>query len=123
MSLPKRIALAILILLVAEAAGLAILPVYLKIVRGWLGIWPAPTEHFSELLGHIAWPTSVLLIVWLLRRPITRAAYLLSERMKGDNLKFGGFLEITATDFNTMDRKAAVEHVDVEPVAKAVDVA
>jgi uncharacterized membrane protein YagU involved in acid resistance len=71
-----------LILLVVEAAGLPILPIYLSIVRGWLGIWPAPAEHFADLVGHVAWPLSILLIVWLLRRPITRAAYILAERME-----------------------------------------
>jgi len=109
--LSTRVALAILILLVAEALGLAVLPVYLKIIQGWLTIWPAPAKHFADLVGHVAWPLSVLLIVWLLRRPITRAAYILAERMKSDNLKLGGFFEVTKADFNTLDRQLVADHV------------
>lgn len=69
-SLPKRIALAILILLVAEAAGIAILPIFLKIIKEWLIIWPAPTEYFSNLVGDLAWPSALLLLFFIFRRDI-----------------------------------------------------
>ena len=124
MKFGTRLLLVFLLLLVAEAAGIAIMPVFLHILAGWLLIWPAPTEHFAGMIGDLGWPLALLLICWLLRRPIRRAAYLLSERMKGDNVRFGGFLEITRTDFNTMDRRIAVEHAEAAPAAgQAVDIA
>jgi hypothetical protein len=90
----------------------------------WLTAWPPPEGHFASMIGDLGWPLAVLLIVWLFRRPLRRAAYLLSERMKGDNLKIAGFLEISRTDFNTMDRRAAVEHAQAAPaVAQSVDIA
>lgn len=122
MSLLSRIALAILILLLVEAAGLPVIPVYLRILAGWLTIWPGPTDHFASLVGDISWPISVLLIVWLLRRPITRAAYILAERMKSDNLKLGGFFEVTKAEFNTLDRQLVAEHVAPPLVIEDVNI-
>ena len=96
----------------------------LEVIGRWLTAWPPPEEHFASMVGDLGWPLAVLLIVWLLRRPLRRAAFLLAERMKGDNLEFGGFLKITRTDFNTMDRRVAVEHVEAAPaVGQAVDIA
>ena len=118
-----RVALVATILLVAEAAGIALLPNFLRISRGWLLLWPAPEEHFASMIGDLGWPLAILFIAWLLRRPLRRAAYLLSERMKDADLELGNFLKITKRDFNTMDRRA-VEHVEAAPaVAEAVDIA
>jgi hypothetical protein len=95
-----------------------------RVLARWLTAWPPPDEHFASMVAGLGWPLTALLIVWLFRRPLKRATYLLSERMKRDNLKIAGFLEITATEFNTMDPQAAVEHVQAAPaVAQAVDVA
>lgn len=124
MRLPTRILLGLTVLLLAEAAGVAIMPSLLRVLAGWLEIWPAPTEHFAALLGDLGWPIAVLLIAWMLRRPIQRAAYLLSERMRRDNLEFGGFLKITAAEFNTMDRRLLVDHTEAAPeAAQDIDLA
>lgn len=123
-SLSARFFLAVVILLIAEAAGLAIMPTFLTIIAGWLRIWPAPTEHFAGMAGDLGWPLAVLLICWLLRRPLRRAALLLAERMKRDNLELFNFLKITSAEFNTMDRHAAVDHQQAAPeVAQDVDYA
>jgi hypothetical protein len=42
--------------------------------------------------------------------------------MKSDDLKIGGFIEINAVSFNPLDREAAAQHVQVEPVGADVDV-
>ena len=122
MKLGTRIALALLILLVAEAAGVAIVPTALIVIRGWLLAWPPPEEHFASMIGDLGWPLAVLLIIWLLRQPITRAAHILAERMKTDPLKIGGFFEIgVATSFEALDRAIAATHVDVANVGDEVD--
>jgi hypothetical protein len=93
-------------------------------VSRWLTAWPRPDEHFASMVGSLGWPFTVLVLVWLFRSPLQRAVYLLSERMKRDNLKIAGFIEVTRTDFNTMDKRAAVEHAQAAPaVAETVDIA
>lgn len=117
-------ALIFLTALVSAALGADWVLGSLKIISKWALAWPPPNEHFASMIGALGWPIAILWIVWLLRRPLRRAALLLAERMKGDNLKFGGFLEITRTDFNTMDRRVAVEHVEAAPaVGQSVDIA
>ena len=95
----------------------------LHTVSRWLQGWPPPDEHFASMIGDLGWPLAVLLIVWLLRRPIRRAAYLLAERMKSDAVEIPGFLKINAVPFIPMDRRQAVEHVAVGPVGEDVDTA
>lgn len=74
------------------------------------------------MAGDLGWPLAVLLIAWLLRRPLSRAAYVLAERMKTDPLKIGGFFEIgAATSFEALDRTIAAAHVDVANVGDDVD--
>jgi hypothetical protein len=94
----------------------------LQTVSRWLTAWPPPEEHFASMIGDLGWPLAVLLICWLLRRPLRRAAHLLSERMRRDNLELFNFLKITTAEFNTMDRRVAVDHQQAAPdVAQDVD--
>jgi hypothetical protein len=93
----------------------------LHTIARWLTAWPPPEEHFASMIGDLGWPLAVLFIVWLLRRPIGRAAYLLAERMKSDAVEIPGFLKINAASFNPLDAQLAVQHVKVAPVAADVD--
>lgn len=97
MSAGKKILIALTILLLAEAAGLAIAPVLIGIISGWLLAWPPPTEHFASLLGALAWPSALLLVVYTFRRPLRTAAYYLARRFKTDKLKAGIFEVDAAT--------------------------
>jgi hypothetical protein len=102
-SIPKRIALAFLILLVAEAVGIAILPTFLKIIRGWLGIWPAPTEHFSELVGNTAWPCALLLLAFVFKRNIGALIGSLRKFSFGDTtFEFGRGLDAAEAQASTL---------------------
>ncbi|MFL6739308.1 MAG: hypothetical protein ACJ8E4_08660 [Sphingomicrobium sp.] len=106
MSLLARIGLAILVLLLVEAAGLPILPIFLMIIQRWLAIWPAPTEHFAGLAGDIAWP---LVVVYFLTRYSAHLKGFLdtvSERLKRDRVKMGPFELVPNTEVIALDRQA-----------------
>jgi hypothetical protein len=92
-----------LILLVAEAAGFAILPTFLKIISGWLGIWPAPTEHFSELVGNIAWPSALLFLAFVFKRHIGALIGSLRKFSFGDTtFEFGRGLDAAEAQASTL---------------------
>lgn len=113
--------LALAFALFGAGIGADLLLGFLHILATWLRAWPTPDEHFAGMIGDLGWPLAVLFIVWLLRRPIRRAAYLLAERMKSDDLKIGGFIEINSVSFNPLDAQSASQHVEVAPVAADVD--
>lgn len=119
--------LVILVLSLGFAFGMALAGVdvtlwMLHSIARWLLAWPPPDEHFASMVGTLGWPFAVLVIAGLLRRPITRGAYVLAERMKTDPLKIGGFFEIGAAQtFEALDRTIAATHVDVAEVGEEVD--
>ncbi len=39
-------------------------------------------EHFVELVGHLAWPVTTIILLWLLRRPISMVSTALAERIR-----------------------------------------
>lgn len=93
----------------------------LQTLSRWLMAWPTPEEHFASMIGGLSWPLAVLLIVWLLRRPIRRAAFHLAERMKSDAVEIPGFLKINAASFNPLEGQLAVQHLHAAPVVADVD--
>lgn len=84
------------LLLLEAAAGVAILPPLLRILANWLSLLPGPTEHFASVLAAWGWPLAVLLLTWVLRRPLKRAFEVLAERLGRDDVNFWGLSIVAA---------------------------
>lgn len=64
-------------------------------IGAWLRAVPGPTEHWATIISALAWPIAALLITFMLRNPITRAADKLADRFENDDIEVPGFLKIT----------------------------
>ena len=83
--------------LTCAAMGADWLLALLNIVARWLLAWPAPSKEFSEVLAAWAWPSAILILSYILRRPLRIAAHNLSKRFEKDRISVGnGLLEIDA---------------------------
>ncbi|WP_031551288.1 hypothetical protein [Parvularcula oceani] len=52
---------------------------------------PAPTEEWSEIVGHLAWPVTLILFASLLRKEVQSAAGTIARRLETDDIEAGGF--------------------------------
>ena len=52
---------------------------------------PGPTEAWADIVGHVAWPLTVLALVFAFRRELRRAAGTLSRRFASGDVKLGPF--------------------------------
>ena len=50
---------------------------------------PGPTEAWADIVGHVAWPLTVLFLVFSFRRELSRAAGTLSRRVASGDVKLG----------------------------------
>jgi hypothetical protein len=99
-------------LLMAEAAGAPIMPALLSIFAGWLRTVPRPTAEWATMISAWAWPTMILLIVLLFRRPLWIAASHLARRFRADRIKAGIFEIDAATSLiplNERDRDTEIK--------------
>jgi hypothetical protein len=80
-------------------------------VMQWLGAWlsaiPGPTEHWATILSSWSWPIAALLIVYMLRRPLRRAAHALADRIGTDDLDLWGLGVRKGDRAIPLDRAAA----------------
>ena len=52
---------------------------------------PGPTEAWAEIVGHVAWPVTVLVILSRFRPEVRAAATLIVARMRTDDIAAMGF--------------------------------
>jgi hypothetical protein len=94
--------LVILVLSLALAFGLALAGADVTLwaihtISRWLLAFPVPAKETAEILAAWAWPISVLILAFILRRPLKIAAYHLARRFRHSRIKMGGgLLEIDA---------------------------
>lgn len=82
----------------------------LKAFGAWLRAIPGPTEHWATIIAAWAWPIAALIIVYMLRKPISRAAEKLADRFENDDIEVPGFLKITGNvPLSTLKKGAVTE--------------
>ena len=52
---------------------------------------PGPTDAWAEIVGHLAWPVTLLILVFAFRTEVGRAAGSLAKRFGSGDIKLGAF--------------------------------
>ncbi len=67
----------------------------------WIGAFlreiPAPNDSWAEIIGHIAWPTLALFLIFRFRRFLSTLLLAIADRIRTDHVKIGWF-EIRPND-------------------------
>lgn len=76
-------------------------PVHAPWIVRWLAAvlnaLPAPTDSWASIIGSLAWPLMMLLLVFRFRRFIRHFLWVIADRLERDHVKLGWF-EIRAND-------------------------
>lgn len=110
--------LTVLFGLFAQAADMPIMLWVIKAIGSWFDAIPGPEEHFATLLGDLAWPSAILIIVYMLREPISKAASSLADRFARDDIEVPGFFRITGSTAPTTLKDTAVTETPGDPEAE-----
>lgn len=62
---------------------------------------PAPTEAWASIIGSLAWPLVLLVLIYRFRRFIRHYLWIIADRLEKDHVKFG-WLELKPNDQVTL---------------------
>jgi hypothetical protein len=73
---------------------------------------PGPTDNWTAIVGHLAWPLLVLFVILRFSRELSQLIEVLADRVRNDTIRWGS-AEITKnTNVVTLDPAAAGNSTD-----------
>ena len=79
---------------------------------------PGPTDAWAEIVGHVAWPVTVIGFAFILRRELKRAGSHLAERLRTDDFSGLGFSVRQPTQVSELAQRDQPPTASDDPAVK-----